>query len=101
MNIELLQKIVIHLFLLRMITDYLYKLFKNINECDIPFTMENVLYVRKIALYVLLYGWFVSLPISFYEEIIFYNDMLCFFLFFIFCASFCIVVPMVPTQNVL
>ncbi len=63
--------LIIALFLLRMITNYLYKLFKNINECDTPFTMENVLYVRKIALYVLLYivipyvlGWFAQLIIG-------------------------------------
>ena len=35
--------------------NYLYKLFKNINECDTPFTMDNVTYIRKISLYVLLY----------------------------------------------
>ncbi len=47
--------LIISLFLLRMITNYLYKLFKNINECDTPFTVDNVTYIRKISLYVLLY----------------------------------------------
>lgn len=47
--------LIVSLFLLRMITNYLYKLFKNIHECDTPFTMDNVSYIRKIALYVLLY----------------------------------------------
>lgn len=46
---------IISLFLLRMIANYLYKLFKNINECDTPFTMDNVSYIRKISLYVILY----------------------------------------------
>lgn len=47
--------IIASLFLLRMIASYLYKLFKNINEEDTPFTMDNVAYIRKISIYVLLY----------------------------------------------
>ena len=47
--------LIVSLFLLRMVMNYLYKLFKNINECDTPFTMDNVTYIRKISLYVLLY----------------------------------------------
>lgn len=51
----ILISLIVSLFLLRMIMNYLYKLFKNINECDTPFTMDNVSYIRKISLYVLLY----------------------------------------------
>lgn len=51
----ILISLIISLFLLRMIANYLYKLFKNINECDTPFTMDNASYIRKISLYVLLY----------------------------------------------
>ncbi len=51
----ILISLIVSLFLLRMIMNYLYKLFKNINECDTPFTMDNVTYIRKISLYVLLY----------------------------------------------
>lgn len=47
--------VIASLFLLRMIASYLYKLFKNINENDTPFTMDNVSYIRKISIYVLLY----------------------------------------------
>lgn len=47
--------LIISLLLLRMITGYLYKVFKNIHECDTPFTMENVSYIRKISFYVILY----------------------------------------------
>lgn len=47
--------VIASLFLLRMIASYLYKLFKNINEDDTPFTMDNVSYIRKISVYVLLY----------------------------------------------
>lgn len=47
--------LIISLLLLRMITNYLYKLFKNINECDTPFTMDNVSYIRKISFYIILY----------------------------------------------
>ncbi len=47
--------LIISLLLLRMISNYLYKLFKNINECDTPFTMDNVYYIRKISFYVIIF----------------------------------------------
>lgn len=37
------------------LTEYLEKLFKNIHDNDTPFNMDNVFYMKKIALYSLLY----------------------------------------------
>lgn len=47
--------LIITLFLFRMIFNYLYKLFKNINKNDTPFTMDNVSYIKKISFFVILY----------------------------------------------
>ena len=47
--------LIISLLIFRMITNYLYKLFKNIHECNTPFIPDNILYIKKISLYVILY----------------------------------------------
>lgn len=43
------------LFIIIKLTSYIEKLFKNIHDNDTPFNMDNVLYMKKIALYLLLY----------------------------------------------
>lgn len=48
-----LAAILVSIYLVSKICDYLYKLFKNISEQDTPFTMENVEYIKKMACYMI------------------------------------------------
>ena len=47
--------LVLSLIVIIKLNEYLEKLFKNIHDNDTPFNMDNVFYMKKIALYILFY----------------------------------------------